>query len=58
MAISRAIAGDTQDKSGALCSVRKFFKCLNTHTKSFDMGMSKGHRRQLKELPMVKAETI
>lgn len=51
----RAGAGNTQGECGASCHARKYgsAKKKNTYT---DEGMSKQHKRQLKELPKDKTK--
>lgn len=59
MSDSRTKAGNTQDKSKASCSARKYRSVQQKQTTNLtDGSMSKGHKSQLKGPPMAKARKI
>lgn len=55
MADPRNGAGNTLDKPGVSCSARKEKVLQKMHNEE---GISKGHRSQMKELPMAKSGTV
>lgn len=58
MSDSRTKAGNTQDKSKASCSAKKYRSIQQKQTNLTDGSMSKWHKSQLKGSPVAKARKI